>query len=84
VFLVQLVVQDDAGTSSTATLSVSVVSGVTPPASSPTATSTSAGGGGAIDASWLLLLLAAVAALAASGRDGPVSRRALSATSNRD
>jgi serine protease len=84
VFLVQLVVQDDAGTSSTATLSVSVVSGVTPPASSPTATSTSGGGGGAIDASWLLLLLAAVAALAAGGRDGPVSRRALSATSNRD
>jgi serine protease len=77
VVLVQLIVTDNLGVTSTTTLSVTVVSGtVTPPASAPTGSS--GGGGGAIDASWLVLLLGAVAALAATRREG-APRVALSA-----
>jgi serine protease len=81
-FLVQLMVTDDLGASSTTTLSVTVVSDtLTSPASTPAPTSS--GGGGAIDATWLALLLAAVALLAATAPRRGSRRRAVSATSSR-
>jgi serine protease len=79
-FLIQLTITDDAGATSTTTLSVSVT-GTSMPTTTPPPSSGGGGGGGggALDVGWLVLLLGAVAALAATRpRRAPLSAGARS------